>query len=433
MADMPKIAIARLKANAGASKPSNSPLEANVLPGAEHPDANLLAAFVEKALAEKERTQVLNHLSQCADCREVAAFSLPPEIAKPVPTRAPARQRWSPWSILHWGAMAAALGTLTVVVALHPDWWNRSSEVSKVTPAPAPAGKVTSPPQATAAVQPPMPAPQADKAKPRFQAVESAGTPSAMAGESRGAPGTAQDRPAAHATAQKHVTMIAATPAPARLSAENISTAKTTGVESKKANIIQEKILAAPSLPPVAGGEVVGTSVELDKPGPELRARGTMQRTTTQSAAATGGNGGASRVEADVAQPAAPLRAQPSVRVVAAAPMAETRASNTVAATSASLWSISSEAKFQRSADGGKTFERFLVARGIKFRGIAALGGNVWAGGDGGALFHSLDGGATWTRVAINFEGNTLAETILSFKCPARSISRSLLRRARNG
>ena len=30
----------------------------------------------------------------------------------------------------------------------------------------------------------------------------------------------------------------------------------------------------------------------------------------------------------------------------------------------------------------------------------------------GGALFHSVDGGATWSRAGINLDGNTVTETI---------------------
>jgi len=43
----------------------------------EHPDANLLSAFAEHSLTEPERMQVLDHLSRCAECREVAALALP--------------------------------------------------------------------------------------------------------------------------------------------------------------------------------------------------------------------------------------------------------------------------------------------------------------------------------------------------------------------
>ena len=67
MHEPPKIALARLKANPQPS--GNAP---GALPSGSHPDANLLAAFVEKSLTERERLQVLEHLAACADCREVA-------------------------------------------------------------------------------------------------------------------------------------------------------------------------------------------------------------------------------------------------------------------------------------------------------------------------------------------------------------------------
>jgi len=78
----------------------------------------------------------------------------------------------------------------------------------------------------------------------------------------------------------------------------------------------------------------------------------------------------------------------------------------------ATLWSVASDGKVQRSNDGGKTIEQIHVAHGIKFRAIAALGNDVWAGGTGGALFHSVDGGTRWNRTGINFKGKTITETI---------------------
>jgi photosystem II stability/assembly factor-like uncharacterized protein len=78
----------------------------------------------------------------------------------------------------------------------------------------------------------------------------------------------------------------------------------------------------------------------------------------------------------------------------------------------AAFWNVAPDGQVQRSTDGGKTFEQIPVAHGIKFRAIAALGNDVWTGGAGGALFHSVDGGATWNRADINFAGNTVRETI---------------------
>jgi photosystem II stability/assembly factor-like uncharacterized protein len=76
------------------------------------------------------------------------------------------------------------------------------------------------------------------------------------------------------------------------------------------------------------------------------------------------------------------------------------------------LWSVSSTGNVRRSTDGGKTFEEVHVAQGVKFEVVAARGLDVWAGGAGGALFHSANGGTTWTRLGV--DGNT--ETIVGIQ-----------------
>lgn len=77
----------------------------------------------------------------------------------------------------------------------------------------------------------------------------------------------------------------------------------------------------------------------------------------------------------------------------------------------AALWSISPAAKVQRSTDGGNTFQALELASEVKFRAVAALGNDVWAGGTAGALFHSADSGATWSRVNID-SGGAVTEDI---------------------
>src|ERR1700674_126142 len=61
MEQVPKIVSQRLQATA---KP------------ADHPDANVLAGFAEKSLTERERVQVMDHLGQCLDCREVVSAAV---------------------------------------------------------------------------------------------------------------------------------------------------------------------------------------------------------------------------------------------------------------------------------------------------------------------------------------------------------------------
>jgi hypothetical protein len=103
-------------------------------------------------------------------------------------------------------------------------------------------------------------------------------------------------------------------------------------------------------------------------------------------------------------------------------------------------WAISSSGALQRSFDSGATWEvvnvnRTPLARGLRmegaseskggyklekskkseeppsnpvivFRAVAVLGPEVWAGGSGAMLYHSLDSGNRWTRV-VPVEANS--------------------------
>ena len=187
MPGLPKIVIERLKAKAAAPKGTEDGHEPAALEGGAHPDANLLAAFVEKTLTEKERSQVLTHLAQCAECREATVLALPAEVEAAQPARWPARRGWSAWQTLRWGALAAALGAVAVVVFLHP-WAKqetatkeaRSTEVASVNkPAPQPPVVLVpnNPRDCVPAVAgppwlPPSPPYRADSIMAMFEAVE---------------------------------------------------------------------------------------------------------------------------------------------------------------------------------------------------------------------------------------------------------------------
>src|SRR2546426_11584301 len=104
MADIPKIARQRLQATAKAGV---------------HPDPDLLAAFAEKSLGERERAQMLEHLAQCADCREVVSLAIPElEPAAHAASARPARSPWLRWPVLRWGALAACVVVVGAAVTL---------------------------------------------------------------------------------------------------------------------------------------------------------------------------------------------------------------------------------------------------------------------------------------------------------------------------
>jgi len=103
MAEIPKIVGQRLQAIAKCG---------------DHPDPNLLTAFVERSLGKRERVQVLEHLSQCTSCREIVSLSATqPSIPDSVSV-VPVSPGWFSWPVLRWGALVACVMVVGAVVTL---------------------------------------------------------------------------------------------------------------------------------------------------------------------------------------------------------------------------------------------------------------------------------------------------------------------------
>jgi hypothetical protein len=113
---------------------------------ANHPEADLLAAFAEKALTGAETAQVVDHLAGCARCREIvflaqqaapSAEPLPEAALWPQP--APARKLWRlPWLPVAASGLTACLlvGSFVWFRSLHPA--SGGTETAKVQSAPQP-------------------------------------------------------------------------------------------------------------------------------------------------------------------------------------------------------------------------------------------------------------------------------------------------------
>jgi hypothetical protein len=115
------------------------------------------------------------------------------------------------------------------------------------------------------------------------------------------------------------------------------------------------------------------------------------------------------------------------------------------------LWAITSTGVLRRSVDQGKTWQDVDVnanpasvammtlevaantntrakekdsnkalkqAATLTFRAVAAAGAEVWAGGSGGALYHSADAGNHWIRVVPASAGTVLTGDITSVEFP---------------
>jgi hypothetical protein len=82
-----------------------------------HPGPDLLAAFVERSLAQSDQNDLLRHLAECSECREVLAFSVPEQIDVTETIRV--RPSWSSWPVLRWGAVVACVVVVGAAISLH--------------------------------------------------------------------------------------------------------------------------------------------------------------------------------------------------------------------------------------------------------------------------------------------------------------------------
>jgi len=123
MQNVPKIVRDRLQAAA---------------PAVNHPDADLLTAFAEHSLPDRERTVVLEHLARCGDCREIVALALP-EAESVQTTVRPSPRGWFTWPALRWGFVAAGVVAIASLGVLQ---FQRSTRQQTTASAPKQAAPV---------------------------------------------------------------------------------------------------------------------------------------------------------------------------------------------------------------------------------------------------------------------------------------------------
>jgi Photosynthesis system II assembly factor YCF48 len=142
MHDLPKIALARLRDTAS-----------------EHPDPDLIAAFVEGNLLRAERASLLDHLSRCSACREVVEMAAPEAIPQLVVLPRPALA-WLRFPALRWGTLAACIALLVGALVLRQRSQSPRMEIAmQSAPPPATVQEIT-PKSREKAIQPASPGPR---------------------------------------------------------------------------------------------------------------------------------------------------------------------------------------------------------------------------------------------------------------------------------
>jgi len=407
MTEIPNLVRGRLKAQ----------------PVAAHPDADVLTAFSERALPETERTQVLAHLAQCAECREVVMLAVPPAQARPtVPV--PFQTRWR-WPALRWAALTACLVVVGAAVllrekapplALHSEGdvilpetqkpvaasapkaaseQNESLQITELKRAapkvsesakPGPESAETFSQNATVTKTLTLSKPSSDTlVAPKANAYDT------VAGATGGMLGTTtapRDERAAHVAAQAPASPPAPTAAPSGL---------TNGVQAEHRLVAAQPVAGANRRADTGSTTQAETSVtnavvsdnakDLDFPG---RAKAAPAPPTAQSSE--------------------PAKERALKKESVTAP-----AASAVAAGGA-RWTLSDQGQLQRSLDEGKTWDAVPVVESITFRALSVVGLQVWVGGANGVLYHSSDAGTHWTQVKPSSNGVKLTGDIVGLR-----------------
>jgi hypothetical protein len=409
MERLPKIVTQRLRATAK--------------PGV-HPDPDLLTAFAEKSLGQHERSQVLQHLAQCGDCRSVIALALPE--AEQAFATAPLKSTWISWPVLRWGALAACVVVVSAAVTLRFERRQSTAPLvaDKVAAPAAPSNlEVESQPsdqpakKFAANITPPLPVP-AD----RDFAGASRTSKQFAAGETKSAAGA----PVPGLT----------TGGPRQNSVENNRFADADLFKSaeKPAQPIGQLAAAVPraSAPPPGPGDEPQSSARGDRgenltaginedlatpakivPGTDSAqsaARKSKDETANREFAASGGAVASS-------SPAEQKTDAASATVFAGGYDARMRAKALGAqAKIAPRWTLSAEGRLQRSLDAGKTWQVVAVDGKAGFRALAVNDSDIWVGGSVAALYHSTDAGEHWTKIRPSADGKALTADIVGLE-----------------
>lgn len=401
----------------------------------EHPDADLLTAYLEQSLTAQERLKMNDHLASCSECRQVLALAAPETISAAATTegRRVPPPTWLHWNILRWGAAAACLvivGAAVMLnvshkagVSLQDTEMQTAHRAEPAASAPAPSAPAAAPQNEAKAAPhrnltsekavPPRtmrldekPASQPSSKKERGAVISGVGG-GIGGGAFRTAP---QQKSKAEESAQAPAVVSRAD------SVGALVAGKTAAPLESSANAIRDQ----------KDMETAGASGAAESPPPSSSAGGELSDrkplSMTQTVEVTGAAPAVETDSVSVAKSAGRQKQEPAKQAAAnqAAAIFSPKPLAQVAATTKGMadfktprWSLSENGLPQRSFDSGKNWEEVQVDHKRGFRALAAVGMDVWVGGKDGLLYHSGDLGLHWSQITPASSGANLTADIV--------------------
>jgi hypothetical protein len=215
-------------------------------------------------------------------------------------------------------------------------------------------------------------------------------------------------------------------PAPSQLPTQALSKLQTAG-KTKNDDLLRMKgdelatVAAAPAPSALEQARPAGVPASASAPSvaPASASPGAMQQSAATLAVAKPPASPALPKEVYLKADGLLAPAKPPSQALAASRTMSVRANPVSAVEPEERWAASDAAgpgTIERSLDGGRTWQSVMVATGVQLRVVFALGRDVWAGGVGGALFHSSDGGQQWSAVGVSSGGSTLTSDIVAIQ-----------------
>jgi hypothetical protein len=367
MTEIPKIVYDRLRA----ALPEAGSL------GAAHPDANMLTAFAEQALPAVESDGVLNHLALCQDCREILILALPAaddaassRIAAHTESDRAARistkKHERSWLTMltrpsmRWAALAAGVVVAASVLLVHPGKLNQpilpsvNQQAAGTTAAPASSSPIASL--------------SADRAVSRTEVVDDTRPSSGLLLSKKQSPSKAKTERDLRSFYQAKSGMLPA------------DNQRTPGLADRSPSAS----LVTGSTATVAVASAEGSPMARNAAAAIERAKPAAQPT-----------------EANELQTSQVVTGLSSAR--ADAPASPTFGRNI-------SWTILA-GTLQRSSDNGQNWQNALHVD-HPLLCYASDDQDVWAGGQAGTIFHSVDGGVTWVHVMPSVKDQILSSDI---------------------
>jgi len=326
--------------------------------GEVHPSPDVLTSFMERTLPRDERDFVTNHLALCPDCREVVF------LASSAAEGAAVNEK---------GSVAAAAGQPPAVLAETPRrrWTFGLSWAVAAVAVLLVAGVLVRQRFGSAELaRHPVSSVASNSEQPSVAQLQPAAPETSSAPEALGKTTRATTTPPK--TAAPRASAVAVGGAPARQSAENVPS------ETKK-------VVAAPTDENAQRPATVEEAAKLAAPVPATHNAFVENQADAMSRLRQG---------AALAKPMVSLGAVDAAR---------------------ERWRISADGHLEHRVAEDE-WARVLANQATTFRAVSVVGSDVWAGGEGGALFRSRDDGLHWRRIPLVTTSGAETGTITSIK-----------------